>query len=213
MEPKRQSGPPFPANFSPLTVNLFQRIHRSPARRQILSSLRRWKLRLLTDGLDLDASVSVGKRVVLETWRSLPGVASITIGEAATLDDGVRLEAWKGSISLAENVYLGPDTKIYGHGGVTIGRDTLVGMNCCILSSEHTLSPQGTPIRSCEDIKKPTHIGNDVWLGAGVIVLGGITIGDGSVIGAGSVVTSDISVGAICVGSPAKAIRQRETSA
>ncbi|MDF1658876.1 MAG: acyltransferase [Verrucomicrobiales bacterium] len=132
------------------------------------------------------------------------------IADSVTLEDGVRIEAWKGGISIAENVHLGSDTKIYGHGGVSIGSNTLIAMNCCILSSDHTICPQGTPIRTMADVLKPTEIGSDVWLGAGVIVLGGVTIGDGAVIGAGSVVTHNISKGAICVGTPAKPIRQRE---
>ena len=58
-------------------------------------------------------------------------------------------------------------------------------------------------------LAKRTHIGNDVWLGADVIILSGLTIGDGAIIGAGSVVTKDIPPYAIAVGAPARVIKYR----
>ncbi|NMB23268.1 MAG: sugar O-acetyltransferase, partial [Corynebacterium sp.] len=54
------------------------------------------------------------------------------------------------------------------------------------------------------------HIGEDVWLGGGVTVVGGVSIGDRAVIGAGAVVTRDIPADAIAVGSPARVIRMRD---
>lgn len=188
-------------------------IHRNPLRRRLGSRLRGWWHRLTTSGLTLDASVTVGKNVVLETWRAIPGKSSIRVEGTTTLEDGVRLEAWQGHIEIEKNVYLGPDTKVYGHGGVSIGENTLIAMNCCILSSEHSIPSLGVPIRSQEDVCKETRIGSDVWLGAGVIVLAGVTIGDGAVIGAGSVVTSDIEPGSICVGVPARKKRSRASEA
>ena len=56
-------------------------------------------------------------------------------------------------------------------------------------------------------LPKPVHIGKNVWIGSGSIVLGGVTIGDNAVIGAGSVVTKDIPENMIAVGSPARVIR------
>ena len=55
---------------------------------------------------------------------------------------------------------------------------------------------------------KPITIGNGVWLGASVTVIGGVTIGDGSVIAAGAVVTADIPAGVVAGGVPCKVIRQ-----
>jgi acetyltransferase-like isoleucine patch superfamily enzyme len=57
--------------------------------------------------------------------------------------------------------------------------------------------------------KGPVIIGNDVWIGAGAIILSGVTIGDGAIVGAGSVVTHDIPPYAIVAGNPAKIIRYR----
>ena len=55
-------------------------------------------------------------------------------------------------------------------------------------------------------------IGNDAWLGFGVIVLDGVNIGEGAIIGAGSVVTDDIPANAIAVGSPARVVSKRGVS-
>ena len=55
----------------------------------------------------------------------------------------------------------------------------------------------------------PVIVGNDVWIGHGALVLGGVTIGDGAVIGAGAVVTSDVRPFAIAAGNPAREIRRR----
>jgi acetyltransferase-like isoleucine patch superfamily enzyme len=137
-----------------------------------------------------------------------PGV--IALGAGCRLEDGVLLWAWGGKISLGADVFLGHYAVIYGHGGVEIGADTLVSMHCRILSSNHAVPPPGTPIRSQPDVLLPTKIGRDVWLGAGVTVLGGVTIGDGCVVGAGAVVTKDLPRNSIAVGVPARVVGQRK---
>jgi galactoside O-acetyltransferase len=54
----------------------------------------------------------------------------------------------------------------------------------------------------------PVHIGKNVWIGAGAIILPGVTIGDNSVIGAGSVVTKDIPANVVAVGNPCRVLRE-----
>ena len=149
-------------------------------------------------GLTLGPGGEIGRGVVMDT-----GAGHITIGPDCSLEAGVLLAAYGGRIDIARWVYLGPYTVIFGHGGVTIGEGTLVAMHCRILSSNHTVAPFGTDIRSQPDVLLPTKIGRDVWLGAGVSVLGGVTIGDGCIVGAGAVVTKDLPPGAIAYGTPA----------
>lgn len=134
----------------------------------------------------------------------------ISCGTGAWIEQGVVLHAFGGRINLGRNLFLGPHTVIYGHGGVEIGDDTLVAMHCRIVSSNHAVPPLGQEIRAQPDILLPTKIGRDVWLGAGVTVLGGVTIGDGCVVGAGSVVTKDLPAGAIAYGTPAAVRGWRE---
>ncbi|AFY40837.1 DapH/DapD/GlmU-related protein [Nostoc sp. PCC 7107] len=168
---------------------------------------RRWKFQLL--GVELHSSCWINKqvKVALGVARNFPG--KICLLPNVKLEQGVILEAWGGNIIIKDNVFIGPYTVIYGHGGVTIGQDSLIAMHCRILSSNHTIPAHSKQIRSQPDILLTTTIGKDVWLGAGVTVLGGVTIGDGCVVGAGAVVTKDLPPYSIAVGVPAKVIKTR----
>ena len=136
-------------------------------------------------------------------------LGEISVGDQGWIEQGVILWAFGGRIRIGKSVYVGQYSVIYGHGGVEIGEETLVSMHCCILSSNHTIAPRDRIIRQQPDIRLPTKIGRDVWLGAGVKVLGGVTIGDGCVVGAGAVVVKDLSSYSIAVGVPAKVVGQR----
>jgi carbonic anhydrase/acetyltransferase-like protein (isoleucine patch superfamily) len=128
----------------------------------------------------------------------------IVLGKRTVVERGVLLHPYGGRIETGIDVYIGPYTTIYGHGGVVIGKDTLISMHCRILSSEHTIGGRDTIIRSRPDQLEPTRIGADVWLGAGVTVLGGVEIGDGCVVGAGAVVTRDLPAYSRAIGVPAR---------
>jgi acetyltransferase-like isoleucine patch superfamily enzyme len=162
---------------------------------QLLSAQRRTVLRL--QGVTIGAG-SVAAGVVARRRNG-----RLTIAAHCSLECGVILDTFGGKIEIAPWVFLGPYTVVYGHGGVTIGEGTLIAMHCRILSSNHATAPLGTLIRSQADVLLPTKIGRDVWLGAGVTVLGGVTIGDGCIVGAGAVVTKDLPAGAIAYGVPA----------
>ena len=92
------------------------------------------------------------------------------------------------------------DTHIY------VGEYTMLGPNVVLASAAHPILPELR--EKIYQYNMPIHIGKNCWLGAGVIVLPGITIGDGSVIGAGSVVTKDIPAGVIAVGNPCRVLRE-----
>lgn len=168
--------------------------------------LRRW---YAAHGIEFNGACRLSPAVSLERGVSRIGKGVITIGSNSELGRGACLHAWGGRITLGSNVFIGPFGVIYGHGGVEIGRDSLVSMHCRILSSNHTIPAPGVPIRSQPDIPLPTRIGQDVWLGAGVTVLGGVTIGDGAVVGAGAVVSRDIPSNSIAIGVPATVVRRR----
>ena len=88
---------------------------------------------------------------------------------------------------------------------IVIGADCQIGPNVQLLTPIHPIEPQ--PRRDKLEAARPITIGDNVWLGGGVIVCPGVTIGDNVVIGAGSVVTRDIPANTIAVGNPARAIR------
>lgn len=92
------------------------------------------------------------------------------------------------------------DTHIY------IGDYTMIGPNVTIATAGHPILPELR--RQVYQYNMPVHIGSNCWLGAGVIVMPGVTIGDDTVIGAGSVVTRDIPSGVVAVGNPCRVMRK-----
>ncbi len=88
---------------------------------------------------------------------------------------------------------------------ITIGADCQFGPSVQLLTPTHPVEPQ--PRRDKLEAAKPITIGDNVWLGGGVIICPGVTIGADSVIGAGSVVTRDIPPNVVAVGNPARVIR------
>lgn len=88
---------------------------------------------------------------------------------------------------------------------VTIGDDVQIGPNVSLLTATHPLEPG--PRRDKWEAAEPIVIGDNVWLGGGVIVCPGVTIGADTVVGAGSVVTRDLPSGVVAVGSPARVVR------
>ena len=98
------------------------------------------------------------------------------------------------------NLTLVDDTHIY------VGDYTMIGPNVVLATAGHPILPELRPL--AYQYNMPIHIGKNCWLGAGVIVLPGITIGDNSVIGAGSIVTKDIPANVVAVGNPCKVLRE-----
>ncbi|HSV38364.1 MAG TPA: sugar O-acetyltransferase [Nocardioidaceae bacterium] len=88
---------------------------------------------------------------------------------------------------------------------VTVGEDCQIGSNVQLLAALHPLEP--VPRRDKWEYSRPVVIGDNVWLGAGVIVCPGVTIGDDTVVGAGAVVTRDLPAGVVAVGNPARVVR------
>jgi maltose O-acetyltransferase len=88
---------------------------------------------------------------------------------------------------------------------VTIGDDVQLGPNVQLLTATHPLEPG--PRRDKWEAAEPIVIGDNVWLGGGVIVCPGVTIGENTVVGAGSVVTKDLPADVVAMGSPARVLR------
>jgi len=172
---------------------------------------RAWRIfRARRLGVTIGPNCSIAAGVKLDRGPFPDRLGIIELGPRAQLNAGVLLQAWGGSICCAENVFFGPYTVIYGHGGVTIGAHSLLSMHCCVVSSNHAIPPRSGKLRFEPDEIFPVSIGADVWLGAGVKVIGGVTIGDGCIVGAGSVVTRDLPPYSISYGVPARVVRHRE---
>ena len=91
-------------------------------------------------------------------------------------------------------------------GRIDIGADVQIGPNVQLLTPTHPVEPQAR--RDKWEAAEPISIGDNVWLGGGVIVCPGVSIGDNTVVGAGAVVTKDLPADVVAVGNPARVIRE-----
>jgi maltose O-acetyltransferase len=114
-------------------------------------------------------------------------------------------------VDYGSNITIGARTFVNYHltaldvARITIGEDCQIGPNVQLLTPTHPVEPQ--PRRDKLEAALPITIGDNVWLGGGVIVCPGVTIGNNSVIGAGAVVTKDVPADVVAVGNPARPIR------
>ena len=105
-------------------------------------------------------------------------------------------------ISIGRRSYLATDANFTGRGSVTIGTFVQIGPNVSFQTASHPRDFEAGKARPT--IYRPIVVEDHVWIGAGAIILGGVTIGRGAVVGAGAVVTKDVPDGATVVGVPAR---------
>ncbi|GAA2076401.1 sugar O-acetyltransferase [Microbacterium hatanonis] len=128
-----------------------------------------------------------------------------TLGEGAHINPPLFVD-------YGENIHVGARTFVNYNltaldvAPIVIGEDCQIGPNVQLLTPTHPIDPQ--PRRDKLEAAQPITIGDNVWLGGGVIVCPGVSIGENSVIGAGSVVTRSIPANVVAVGNPARVIRE-----
>lgn len=113
---------------------------------------------------------------------------------------GVNLQ----KVKVGNNVIIMNGSLMMASGGITIEDDTMIAANARLISNNHDLDKRS--VITC----KPILIKRNCWIGAGAIILRGITIGENSVVGAGSVVTKDVPDNVVVAGNPAKIIKYIE---
>jgi acetyltransferase-like isoleucine patch superfamily enzyme len=138
----------------------------------------------------------------------------VRYGDHLRLGRGSTLSSHHG-LEVGDHVSIGQRTVVEVDG--EIGDYCLIGRGVQIVGrNDHATDQLGRPMALSTWVgERPivfqdsVHIGMDVWIGGGAIVLGGVTIGEGAIVGAGAVVTKDIEPFGIAVGNPAKVIRLR----
>ncbi len=110
------------------------------------------------------------------------------------------------NIVAGDNFYMNVGCIILDGARVTFGDNVFVAPHCGFYTAGHPLDHERR--NAGLEYALPITIGNNVWIGAQVCVLPGVTIGDDSVIGAGSVVTKDIPAGVLAAGNPCRVIRE-----
>lgn len=128
------------------------------------------------------------------------------IGEGCYIEPPLHSNFGGGHVHFGKNIYanfgltLVDDTHIY------VGDCTMFGPNVVVATAGHPILPELR--EQGYQYNMPVHIGRNCWIGAGVIIVPGITIGDNVVIGAGSIVTRDIPDNVVAVGNPCKVLRE-----
>ena len=108
------------------------------------------------------------------------------------------------NISIGSNVHINFDCVILDSAEVEIGDNVLIGPKVCIVTPSHKFPP--VMRRDIATVARKVVIGDDVWIGAGALILPGVTVGDGVIVGAGAVVTKDVPAGETYAGVPARSI-------
>ena len=113
---------------------------------------------------------------------------------------------WGKNTHIGNNVYANFNLTLVDDADIYIGDNVMFAPNVVVATAGHPILPE---LRErVAQFNMPVHIGNNVWIGAGAVVLPGVHIGDNTVIGAGSVVTKDIPANVVAVGNPCRVLRE-----
>ncbi|MBQ9767830.1 MAG: sugar O-acetyltransferase [Lachnospiraceae bacterium] len=129
-----------------------------------------------------------------------------SIGEGCYIEPPFHAN-WGGkNIHFGNHVYANFNLTCVDDAAIYVGNDVMFAPNVVISTTNHTINPELRKDRM--QYVKPVHIGKNVWIGSGAVILPGVTIGDNSVIGAGSVVTKDVPANVVAVGNPCRVLRE-----
>ena len=133
----------------------------------------------------------------------------ILIGSHSLVDLGVVIRTYGGSITIANDVTIGPYSVLYGGAAIDIGSAVRIGPHVTIVAGNHIFSDRSELIFKQGMKNIGIEIADDVWIGAGARILDGVRIGRGAVIAAGTVVTRSVKDWEVVAGVPAKVINLR----
>ena len=160
--------------------------------------------------------IRVGDDVIVDDLVVLDakGTANngITVGDGVFLGRGTILSCKDGDIVLGDHVNIGFHSEIFSGSTVRVGRYGLFAAYTYLVGGGHEFEGRGTPVIEQQRRSKGIALGDNVWLGAGALVMDGVNIGDDVVVGAGAVVTEDLPTGAVAAGVPARVLRTREAT-
>jgi acetyltransferase-like isoleucine patch superfamily enzyme len=160
-------------------------------------------------------------RLLMESMiRSIPGYLGIKIrrhyyrgrlkkcGEGTIISEFIFFDR-PDRISLGDRVGIGRFCSFSGAFGIEIDDDVLIGPYTMVESVDHVRKDLEIPISQQGYCGSTVHIGKGSWIGAGVLILSGVTIGENCIVGAGAVVTRDVTPRTVVAGIPAKEIGRR----
>lgn len=128
------------------------------------------------------------------------------MGDRFRTREGVKIDANGGRIEFGSNCAINRNSICVAHKAIIIGNNVLIGPNVCIYDHDHCFGKDGVMSNKFKDGE--IIIGDNVWIGAGAIILRGTRIGNNSVIGAGTVVKGDVPACSLVVGDRKNSIRK-----
>lgn len=161
--------------------------------------------------------INFGNNVRIENNVSIDGLSrkGIYFGDRVKIGANSKIIV-SGSLSnLGSHLKIGDDTSFAENsffgaaGGIDIGNDVIAGQNVRFHAENHNYKDLSIPIRLQGINRKGIKIGNNVWIGSGVVFLDGAEIGDGSIIAANSTVSKKFEANSVIAGTPAKVIKRR----
>ncbi|MDR2455281.1 MAG: sugar O-acetyltransferase [Deltaproteobacteria bacterium] len=155
------------------------------------------------EALRLTAKLNSGYRSPEEVRAIMAELTGKPVDESFGLFPPFYTDCGK-NISLGKGVFINSGCRFQDQGGITIGDGVLIGHLAVLATLNHALAPK----RRHDMRPAPIAIGKNAWIGAGAIVLPGVTIGEGAVVAAGAVVIGDVPPKVVAGGVPAKIIRE-----
>lgn len=177
---------------------------RKYAQPTLRGNLRRWwlarQLGALGSGVHVESNV-----------KFLRHPENVRIGDHVIIKEGARICPANPAAAIGIGAWstIGYHTFIFASLRIEVGKNCLIAPFCYLVDSNHGIH-RGQLIRAQQMTAKPITVGDDVWLGVGVVVLSGVSIGEGAVIGAGTVVNKDIPPYAVVAGNPVQIVAHRE---
>jgi len=148
----------------------------------------------------------VGRGSIVGFNTQFLNFSNVSIGHSSLILDHVYMRAGtNGKIKIGHNVAINSFAKLFGHGGITVGKYSQIGPNSLLTTTQHDIHNE------MEVHYEPIVIGEWVWIGANCTILSGVKIGDKTVVGAGSVVTKDLPPNCVAIGVPAKVVKYHST--
>jgi acetyltransferase-like isoleucine patch superfamily enzyme len=161
--------------------------------------------------LQINGIVRFGRGVKIKGSSTNTSVfnSNVVIGDHSIIFLSSGITSPGQGIRIGENTTCGEYCIFGAAGGIDIGKNVLMGQFVRLHAENHVFESKEIPIREQGVTRKGIRIEDDVWLGAGSVILDGVTVRSGCIIGANSVVTKDTEAGGIYAGQPARLIKFR----
>ena len=128
------------------------------------------------------------------------------IGEGSYIEPPLHANFGGKHVHFGKNVYANYNLTMVDDSHIYVGDNTMIGPNVTIATAGHPIDPALRDVQA--QFNMEVHIGRNVWIGGGCVLLPGVSIGDNTVIGAGSIVTKDIPANVVAYGNPCRVIRE-----